>query len=70
MPITTRCHNMVRLEFEIGLYNEHFEKTLKWYNLAFKDRHPSKEDKEVYELINTLVLDMRRQDEEEVNSDD
>lgn len=70
MPTITRCPNMVRVEFEVGVYNEHFERTLKWYNLAFKDRHPSEVDKAVYDLIKTLVLDMRRQDIEEADSNE
>ena len=66
MPTITRCHNMVRVEFEVGVYNEHFEQALKWYSYCFgKENHPSKKDEETFKLFSIIVGDMRRQDKEE-----
>lgn len=59
---------MVRVEFEVGVYTEHFERALSWYLMNFgKENHPSAKDKEAFELFNTLVRDGKRQDREEEN---
>ena len=54
-----------RMNWEIGLYAEFFERILKWYNMLFKDKHPSKEDEMLYHRLVWLAEDMRRQEREE-----
>ena len=36
----------MRIDHDIGIYSEHYAMVLKWYSLAFKDKHPSKEDED------------------------
>jgi len=56
----------MRVDFEIGLYPEHFMAALKWYNLAFKsDIKPSNHDKQAFTLFDMMVKDMARQDKED-----
>jgi len=55
----------MRVEWEIGIYPEHLKRILQWYNLAFKGKHPTKEDESVYNLINLIFMDLKRQEEEE-----
>ena len=54
----------MRYEWQLGIYQEHFRRCLKWYNLAFKAKHPKKEDEEVFNLLNIILNDMDKQDEE------
>jgi hypothetical protein len=49
-------------EIEINFSSQDFERALKWYGLAFKDRHPSIEDEKIYNKLGVLV-DSLRQDE-------
>ncbi len=56
----------MRVDFEIGLYPEHFMMALKWYNLAFNnDKKPSPKDMEAFTLFDLMVKDMARQDKED-----
>ena len=55
----------MRVDWEVGIYPEHFNRILKWYNLAFKDKHPTREDEEVFNLISLLFNDLKRQAEED-----
>jgi len=55
----------MRIEWEIGIYPEYFERALKWYNLAFKDKHPSKDDERIFHIFEWLIADNRIQDTEE-----
>jgi len=56
----------MRVDFEIGLYPEHFMAALKWYNLAFiGDKKPSTHDKQAFTLFDLMVKDMSRQDKED-----
>jgi len=34
----------MRIDHDIGIYSEHYAMVLKWYSLAFKDKHPSRDD--------------------------
>jgi hypothetical protein len=38
----------MRIDHDIGIYEEHYASVLRWYNLAFKDKHPSKEDEKTF----------------------
>ena len=56
----------MRVDFEIGLYPEHFMMALKWYNLAFTgEKKPSQKDMEAFTLFDLMVKDMARQDKED-----
>jgi len=55
----------MRIDHDIGIYTDHYAKILKWYSLAFKDKHPSKDDEECYNLFNTIYKDMIREEKEE-----
>ncbi len=54
----------MRTEHTIGVYTEHYAMILKWYSLAFKDKHPSKKDEEAYNLFKVIYEDNLRDDEE------
>ena len=55
----------MRLDIDIGLYPEHFNAAIKWYNMAFLNKKPSPKDKETVELFFLLVKDMARQEKED-----
>jgi len=59
----------MRVEWEIGLYAIDFEKILKWYNLAFKDKHPSKDDEKLFHKMEWIADDLRIQEREEKEAD-
>ena len=61
---------MVRIDHDIGIYEEHYERILKWYNLAFKDKHPSKEDEKAFMLFSVLYNDIVRENKEEYDERD
>lgn len=56
---------MVSISLEISVREEDFARVMKWYSLAFKDKHPSKEDEECYTLFKLLHKDLKRENEEE-----
>lgn len=49
----------------VGIIEEDLARVMKWYSLAFKDKHPSKEDEECYMLFKLLHKDLKRENEEE-----
>ncbi len=55
----------MRLEIDIGFYNEDFARCLKWYHSLFSDKHPSKEDEKLFHKLTMLLGDMEKQDREE-----
>ena len=55
----------IRIDHEVGVYTEHYSRILKWYNLAFKDKHPSKEDEKTFHLFNVVYDDLVRANLEE-----
>ena len=57
------------LEVEINFCSSDFDKVLKWYSLAFKGKHPNKEDERVFNKLSVLT-DSLRQDEKEEEKDD
>jgi len=56
---------MTRIDWEIGLYAEDFEQVLKWYNLLYKDKHPSKQDEKLFHKVEWIAEDLRKQAQEE-----
>ena len=56
---------MVRIDHDIGIYEEHYASVLRWYNLAFKGKHPSKADEKTYNLFCVLYDDIVRENKEE-----
>ena len=50
---------------DINYSSSDFEQTLKWYNLAFKDKHPNKQDERAYHKINMLVESLKQDELEE-----
>ena len=56
---------IIRIDHDIGIYTEHYAKIIQWYNLAFKGKHPSKQDKETFTLFNLIYNDMVREDRED-----
>ena len=54
----------MRLDIEVGFYNEDFSRCLKWYHRAFGDKHPTKEDEKVFNKFTMLLEDMEKQDKE------
>jgi len=43
---------------------------LKWYSLAFKDKHPSRDDEKTYNLFRVIYEDILREDKEGYNDDE
>lgn len=56
---------MVSIDMTIGVWEEDIARVMKWYSLAFKDKHPSKEDEECYMLFKLLHKDLKRENEAE-----
>jgi hypothetical protein len=56
---------MVRIDHDVGIYEEHYARIIQWYNLAFKGKHPSKEDKKTFNLFNVIYEDVVRENKEE-----
>lgn len=56
---------MVSISLEVSVREEDFARILRWYSLAFKDKHPSKDDEQCYNLFNLLHADIKRENEEE-----
>jgi len=61
---------MVRIDHDVGIYEEHYASILRWYNLAFKDKHPSKEDEKTFNLFRVIYDDIVRENQEEYDDDD
>jgi hypothetical protein len=61
---------MVRIDHDVGIYEEHYASILKWYNLAFKDKHPSKADEKTFNLFRVIYYDIVRENKEEYDTDD
>ena len=61
---------MVRIDHDVGIYEEHYASILKWYNLAFKDKHPSKADEKTFNLFRVLYYDIVRENKEEYDTND
>lgn len=57
------------LEVEINFCSEDFEKVLKWYSLAFKGKHPNKEDERVFNKMSMLSISLK-EDEDEMKEDE
>jgi hypothetical protein len=60
--------SIMRIDHNIGVYPEHYASVLRWYNLAFKGIHPSKEDEKTYQLFNIIYEDIIRESYEEYES--
>jgi hypothetical protein len=60
----------MRIDHDVGIYPEHYAMVLKWYSLAFKDKHPSKADEECYNLFRVIHNDVLREDKEVDNTDE
>ena len=56
---------MVRIDHDVGIYEERYASVLRWYNLAFKGKHPSKADEKTYNLFCVLYDDIVRENKEE-----
>jgi len=56
---------MVSISLEVSVREEDLAKVLKWYSLAFKEKHPSKEDETCYNLFKLLHADIQRENKEE-----
>ena len=55
----------MRLEIDVGLYHTDLATILKWYQLAFKNKHENKEDERLFQKLTVLYEDMLREDAEE-----
>ena len=60
----------MRIDHDIGIYSEHYAMVIKWYNLAFKGKHPSKEDEKTFNLFRVIYEDILREDKEGYNEDE
>ena len=59
-----------RIDHDVGIHEEHYAMILKWYNLAFKDRHPSKEDEKTFNLFRVIYDDIVRENLEDYYDDE
>jgi len=57
------------INIEILFSHEDFERALKWYIIAAKEKHLSKEDERVYHKLEILCESLKR-DEEIENGED
>ena len=60
----------MRIDHDIGIYEEHYASVLRWYNLAFNDKHPRKEDEKTFNLFRVIYDDIIRENIEEYNNGD
>jgi hypothetical protein len=60
----------MRIDHDIGIYSEHYAMVLKWYSLAFKDKHPSRDDEKTYNLFRVIYEDILREDKEGYDEDE
>jgi hypothetical protein len=56
---------MVSIELSVSIREEDISRWLKWYSLAFKDKHPSKDDEDCYMLLKVLHTDIVKENKEE-----
>ena len=49
---------------------KNYASILRWYNLAFKDKHPSKEDEKTFNLFRVIYDDIVRENKEEYDEDE
>jgi len=56
----------MRLEIEVGLYNQDIARCLKWYSSLYKDKHPSKDDERLFQKLTLFYEDMLLQDKEAI----
>ena len=49
---------------------EDFAAYLRWYSLAFKDKHPSKADEKMYRKVQVLYDDLEIEEKEEKLQDE
>ena len=63
---------MVRIEFSVGVYEDHLASIIRWYTLAHKDKHPTKEYERTFNIFRVLYEDLARDNKEEIeyNRDD
>ena len=59
-----------RIDHDVGIYEEHYASILRWYSLAFKDKHPSKEDEKTFNLFRVIYDDIVRENKEEYDEDE
>jgi hypothetical protein len=59
-----------RIDHDVGIYEEHYASILRWYSLAFKDKHPSKEDEKTFNLFRVIYDDIVRENQEEYDEDE
>ena len=59
-----------RIDHDVGIYEEHYASILRWYSLAFKDKHPSKEDEKTFNLFRVIYDDIVRENQEEYDDDE
>ena len=61
---------MVSISNSVGIYEDHLDAALKWYNLAFQGKHsPNKKDVETYNLLTVIYTDLKRENKEEKEYD-
>ena len=59
-----------RIDHDVGIYEEHYASILRWYSLAFKDKHPSKEDEKTFNLFRVIYDDIVRENLEDYYDDE
>ena len=59
-----------RIDHDVGIYEEHYAMIIKWYNLAFKGKHPSKADEKTFNLFRVIYDDIVRENQEEYDDDE
>jgi hypothetical protein len=59
-----------RIDHDVGIYEEHYASILRWYSLAFKDKHPSKEDEKTFNLFRVIYDDIVRENQEEYDENE
>ena len=60
---------MVSISLEISVREDDFANVLRWYSLAFKDKHPTKQDEECYNLFRILHKDLQKDNKEEKDNE-
>jgi len=61
---------MVSITTSIGIYEDNYAAVLRWYNLAFKGKHPSKKDEETFNLFTVIYTDIVRENKEEKDANE
>ena len=66
-----RYHSMVSISNSVGIYVDHLETVLKWYGLAFSEKHkPTTKDKDTFNLMTVIHKDLVRENKEEADYND